>query len=183
MGEGSGTLVLESLDHALARNAPIICELAGAACNNDAFHATATHPEGIGAARAMELALEDASLTPEDVDFINLHATSTKVGDLSEINALKKVFDGSSTPYLSASKSVTGHLLGAAGAIEAVAAVKSVQTDTIPPTMHISNLDPAFPADQFIIVREKPLSTTVNVAMSNNFGFGGHNTIVVFRKY
>ncbi len=183
MGEGSGALVLESLDHALARNASIICELAGAACNNDAFHPTATHPEGTGAARAMELALKDASLTPEDVDYINLHATSTKVGDLSEINALKKVFSETSRPYLSASKSVTGHLLGAAGAIEAVAAVKSVQTDNIPPTMHISKLDPAFPADQFTLVREEPLSTSVNVAMSNNFGFGGHNTIIIFRKY
>ena len=183
MGEGSGALVLESLDHALKRNAPIICELAGAACNNDAFHPTATHPEGIGAAKAMNLALEDASLKPEDVDFINLHATSTKVGDLSEINALKIVFGGNSKPYLSASKSVTGHLLGAAGAIEAVAAVKSVQTDLIPPTMHIKQLDPAFPTDQFALVREKTRSARVNVAMSNNFGFGGHNTIVIFKKY
>ena len=183
MGEGSGALVLESLDHALKRSAPIICELAGAACNNDAFHPTATHPEGIGAAKAMNLALEDASLKPEDVDFINLHATSTKVGDLSEINALKIVFGGNSKPYLSASKSVTGHLLGAAGAIEAVAAVKSVQTDLIPPTMHIKQLDPAFPTDQFALVQEKTRSARVNVAMSNNFGFGGHNTIVIFKKY
>ena len=131
----------------------------------------------------MNLALEDASLKPEDVDFINLHATSTKVGDLSEINALKIVFGGNSKPYLSASKSVTGHLLGAAGAIEAVAAVKSVQTDLIPPTMHIKQLDPAFPTDQFALVREKTRSARVNVAMSNNFGFGGHNTIVIFKKY
>jgi 3-oxoacyl-[acyl-carrier-protein] synthase II len=183
MGEGAGALVLESLEHALDRNAPIIAELAGAACNNDAYHATATHPEGIGAASAMELALEDAGLSPADVDYVNLHATSTKVGDLSEINALRRVFGPGDTPYLSASKSVTGHLLGAAGAIEAIASVKAIETECISPTMHIHSLDPAFPSKEFRLVRDKPMFVPVNVAMSNNFGFGGHNTIVVFCKY
>ncbi len=182
MGEGAGALVLEEYEHAKARGAHIYAELAGAAMTADAYHMTATHPEGAGAFRAMQDALKDAGVTPDDVDYLNVHATSTPVGDLSEVQAVTRLFGTSSTRLnISATKSMTGHLLGAAGAIEAVACLLSIRDGVIPPTINTRHLDPAIPAGLNILLGEAK-QHKVNVAMSNTFGFGGHNGIVVFRK-
>lgn len=182
MGEGAGALILEEYEHAKARGAHIYAEVAGAAMTADAYHMTATHPEGLGAFRAMQQALEDAGLDKSSVDYLNAHATSTPVGDLSEIAAIGKLFgEAPAHLHISATKSMTGHLLGAAGAIEAIASVMSIQQGIIPPTINTQQLDPAIPAGMQIVLTnaiEKPVS----VAMSNTFGFGGHNGIVVFRK-
>lgn len=182
MGEGAGALILEEYEHARARGARIYAEVAGAAMTADAYHMTATHPEGLGAFRAMQQALEDAGLDKSSVDYLNAHATSTPVGDLSEIAAIGKLFgEAPAHLHISATKSMTGHLLGAAGAIEAIASVMSIQQGIIPPTINTQQLDPAIPAGMQIVLTnaiEKPVS----VAMSNTFGFGGHNGIVVFRK-
>lgn len=182
MGEGAGALILEEYEHAKARGAHIYAEVAGAAMTADAYHMTATHPEGLGAFRAMQQALEDAGLDKSSVDYLNAHATSTPVGDLSEIAAIGKLFgEAPAHLHISATKSMTGHLLGAAGAIEAIACVMSIQQGIIPPTINTRQLDPAIPAGMQIVLTnaiEKPVS----VAMSNTFGFGGHNGIVVFRK-
>ncbi|NLR77888.1 beta-ketoacyl-ACP synthase II [Chitinophaga eiseniae] len=182
MGEGAGALILEEYEHAKARGAHIYAEVAGAAMTADAYHMTATHPEGLGAFRAMQQALEDAGLDKSSVDYLNAHATSTPVGDLSEIAAIGKLFGAAPAHlHISATKSMTGHLLGAAGAIEAIASVMSIQQGIIPPTINTQQLDPAIPAGMQIVLTnaiEKPVS----VAMSNTFGFGGHNGIVVFRK-
>ena len=182
MGEGAGALILEDYEHARARGAHIYAELAGAAMTADAFHMTATHPEGLGAHRAMQDALKDAELDKEAVDYLNVHATSTPVGDLSEINAVTRLF-GSDPKHLllSATKSMTGHLLGAAGAIEAIACLLSIRDGIIPPTINTKDLDPAIPAGLKILLGEA-IDYPVKVAMSNTFGFGGHNGIVVFRK-
>jgi 3-oxoacyl-[acyl-carrier-protein] synthase II len=182
MGEGAGALILEDYEHARARGAHIYAELAGAAMTADAFHMTATHPEGLGALRAMQDALKDAELNKEAVDYLNVHATSTPVGDLSEINAVTRLF-GTSPEHLilSATKSMTGHLLGAAGAIEAIACLLSIRDGIIPPTINTKNLDPAIPAGIKILLGEA-VDHPVKVAMSNTFGFGGHNGIVVFKK-
>lgn len=182
MGEGAGALILEEYEHAKARGAKIYAEVAGAAMTADAYHMTATHPEGLGAFQAMKFALEDAGLNTEDVHYLNAHATSTPVGDLSEIAAIRRVF-GENAPHLhiSATKSMTGHLLGAAGAIEAIASVKSITENLIPPTINTTNLDPQIPA-QLQIVLSTAHQKEVRVAMSNTFGFGGHNGIVVFKK-
>jgi len=181
MGEGAGALVLEEYEHAKARGARIYAEVAGAAMTADAYHITATHPEGLGAYHGMQLALEDAKLNAEEVDYLNTHATSTPVGDISEINAVQKLF-GSNPRNLSisATKSVTGHLLGAAGAIEAIACVMSIRNNIIPPTINTTTIDPEIP-DSLNIVLNQPVEKKVKVAMSNTFGFGGHNGIVVFR--
>ena len=182
MGEGAGALVLEEYEHAKARGANIYAELAGAAMTADAYHMTSTHPEGIGALKAMQLALKDGELTPADVDYLNAHATSTPVGDLSEIKAITSLMNGNyKNLHISATKSMTGHLLGAAGAVEAIASILAIKNSIIPPTINVTEPDPAVPAD-LQIVYNKPLEKTVNVAMSNTFGFGGHNAIVVFRK-
>lgn len=182
MGEGAGALILEEYEHAKARGAHIYAEVAGAAMTADAYHMTATHPEGLGALRAMQLALEDAGLNREAVDYLNAHATSTPVGDLSEIAAIGKLFGAApSHLHISATKSMTGHLLGAAGAIEAIASVMSIQKGIIPPTINTQELDPAIPASLQIVLGTA-MEKTVNVAMSNTFGFGGHNGIVVFKK-
>ncbi|MET3878147.1 MULTISPECIES: beta-ketoacyl-ACP synthase II [Chitinophaga] len=182
MGEGAGALILEEYEHAKARGAYIYAEVAGAAMTADAYHMTATHPEGLGALRAMQLALEDAGLNKEAVDYLNAHATSTPVGDLSEIAAIGKLFGATpSHLHISATKSMTGHLLGAAGAIEAIASVMSIQKGIIPPTINTQELDPAIPGTLQIVLGTA-LEKTVNVAMSNTFGFGGHNGIVVFKK-
>ncbi|HEY8955620.1 beta-ketoacyl-ACP synthase II [Chitinophaga sp.] len=182
MGEGAGALILEEYEHAKARGAYIYAEVAGAAMTADAYHMTATHPEGLGALRAMQLALEDAGLNKEAVDYLNAHATSTPVGDLSEIAAIGKLFGAApSHLHISATKSMTGHLLGAAGAIEAIASVMSIQKGIIPPTINTQELDPAIPSSLQIVLGAA-LEKTVNVAMSNTFGFGGHNGIVVFKK-
>jgi 3-oxoacyl-[acyl-carrier-protein] synthase II len=179
MGEGAGALVLEEYEHAVARGAHIYGEVAGAAMTADAYHMTATHPEGLGAYEAMRRALEDGGLNTDQVDYLNAHATSTPVGDLSEIAAITKLFGTNVT--ISATKSMTGHLLGAAGAIEAIAAVMSIRNGVIPPTINTQELDPAIPAGLNIVLGQ-PLEKKIDVAMSNTFGFGGHNGIVVFKK-
>lgn len=182
MGEGAGCLVLEEYEHARQRGAKIYAEVAGAAMTADAWHMTATHPEGLGAFHGMRLALEDAGLTSDQVDYVNMHATSTPVGDISEINAITKMFGNDlGRVHLSATKSMTGHLLGAAGAIEAIASIASINEGLIPPTINTQDLDPELPAGIQIVLKE-PLKKEVNVAMSNTFGFGGHNGIVVFKK-
>jgi 3-oxoacyl-[acyl-carrier-protein] synthase II len=182
MGEGAGALVLEEYEHAIARGAHIYAEVVGASMTADAYHMTATHPEGLGALRAMQNALNEAGLKPEDVDYLNGHATSTPVGDLSEIAAITRLF-GEDPKHLSisATKSMTGHLLGAAGAIEAIASVLSIKHGIIPPTINTTELDKAIPATMPIVLG-KAIEKKVRVAMSNTFGFGGHNGIVVFRE-
>lgn len=182
MGEGAGALLLEEYEHAKKRGAHIYAEVIGASMTADAYHMTATHPEGLGAAKAMELALQEAQLNIEKVDYLNAHATSTPVGDLSEVKAITKVF-GQKTENLSisATKSMTGHLLGAAGAAEAILSIKTIQEGKIPPTINVVELDPAIPKGMHIVTGEA-IEKTVNVAMSNTFGFGGHNAIVIFRK-
>ena len=181
IGEGAGALVLEEYEHARARGARIYAEIGGAAMTADAYHMTATHPEGIGALKAMELALQEAGLNPEDLDYLNAHATSTPVGDMSEIKAMSKLFSGrNKVPLISATKSMTGHLLGAAGAIEAIACVLSIDKGLIPPTINTLHPDPEIPA-ALPIVYGSAREATVRTAMSNTFGFGGHNGIVVFR--
>lgn len=182
MGEGAGALVIEEYEHAKQRGAHIYAEIVGAAMTADAYHMTATHPEGLGAAKAMELAMQEAGLTPDDVDYLNTHATSTPVGDVSEINAITKVFGESPSKLkISATKSMTGHLLGAAGAIESILCIKAINDGLIPPTINVQSLDPVIPEGLQVVTREA-LASTVNVAMSNTFGFGGHNAVVVFKK-
>jgi 3-oxoacyl-[acyl-carrier-protein] synthase II len=182
MGEGAGALVLEEYEHAVARGAKIYAEVAGAAMTADAYHMTATHPEGLGACQAMKFALEDAGLSMQDVDYLNAHATSTPVGDLSELAAITKLFgDAPAHLHISATKSMTGHLLGAAGAIEAIAGIMSIRDGIVPPTINTTALDPAIPAGLQIVLG-KALHKEVKVAMSNTFGFGGHNGIVIFKK-
>ncbi|MCD9855051.1 beta-ketoacyl-ACP synthase II [Epilithonimonas sp. JDS] len=180
MGEGAGALVLEEYEHAKARGAKIYAELIGAAMTADAYHMTAPHPEGIGAAKSMELALEDANITFDQVDYLNPHATSTPLGDLAELNAVTKVFKGSPNLDISATKSMTGHLLGAAGAVEAILCIKAIQNSIIPPTINILNLDENIPEGINIVT--EPKEKEINIAMSNAFGFGGHNSTVIFRK-
>jgi len=182
MGEGAATLVLEEYEHAKERGAHIYGEVAGAAMTADAYHMTATHPEGKGAAVAMKQALEDSGMNPEDVDYLNTHATSTPVGDTSETTAITNVFGKSPDDlYISATKSMTGHLLGAAGAIEAVASIKAINEDVIPPTINTENIDEEIPPTLNIVLKDA-VDHKVDVAMSNTFGFGGHNGIVVFKK-
>jgi len=182
MGEGASALILESLDHALARGTTIYGEVSGGGMTADAYHPTATHPEGVGALKGMELALEEANIQPESLDYINAHATSTQLGDLSELSAIKKLLPNNSNTWVGATKSMTGHLLGAAGAIEAMICTLSVYHDTIPPTINIENLDPAVPST-LKIPSSGSISQRVNYAMSNTFGFGGHNATVVIKKY
>ncbi|MEM9675332.1 MAG: beta-ketoacyl-ACP synthase II [Bacteroidota bacterium] len=182
MGEGAGALVLEEYEHARNRGATIYAELAGASMTADAYHMTATHPEGLGAYHAMRLAVEEASLQPEEVGYVNVHATSTPVGDLSELAAITKLFgDQPQQLHISATKSMTGHLLGAAGAIEAIASIQALREGVIPPTINTKQLDEAVPNGLSIVLGEAR-EKDIKAAMSNNFGFGGHNAIVVFKK-
>ena len=182
MGEGAGALVLEDYEHAVKRGAKIYAELTGAAMTADAYHMTSTHPEGLGAAKAMQLALNEAGLTMADVDYLNMHATSTPVGDLSELKAVTSLTGtGPNTMQIGATKSMTGHLLGAAGAIEAIICLLAIEHQALPPTINTGELDPAFP-DYLNLVPNHSIEHKVNVAMSNTFGFGGHNGIVVFKK-
>jgi 3-oxoacyl-[acyl-carrier-protein] synthase II len=181
MGEGAGVLVLEEYEHAVARGAKIYAEVAGAAMTSDAYHITATHPEGKGAIQGMRSALHDGGLNAEDVNYVNAHATSTSVGDLSEAKAISAVFGGNDNLSISATKSMTGHLLGAAGAIEAIIAVKAITDSTIPPTINTHTIDPEVPAGLHIVIKEA-INKKVNVALSNTFGFGGHNGIAIFKK-
>ena len=182
MGEGAGALILEEYEQAKARGARIYAELAGAAMTADAYHMTSTHPEGLGAFRAMQDALKDAGLNTGDVDYLNVHATSTPVGDLSEVQAVTRLFGQAPDKLvISATKSMTGHLLGAAGPIEAIACLLSIRDGMIPPTINTQHLDPAIPAGLNILLGQA-MQRPVTVAMSNTFGFGGHNGIVVFKK-
>ncbi|WP_445664026.1 beta-ketoacyl-ACP synthase II [Fodinibius sp. AD559] len=182
MGEGAATLVLEEYEHAKARGADIYAEVTGAAMTADAYHMTATHPEGKGATAAMKQALQDGEHNAEEVDYLNTHATSTPVGDISEIKATVNVF-GESPDHLTigATKSMTGHLLGAAGAIEAIASIKAINDNVIPPTINTENIDEEIPSS-LDIIRNEAREKQVDMVMSNTFGFGGHNGIVVFKK-
>ncbi|MGS2763071.1 beta-ketoacyl-ACP synthase II [Sinomicrobium sp. M5D2P9] len=181
MGEGAGALVLEEYEHARKRGAKIYAEVVGTAMTADAYHMTSPHPEGIAAAKSMQLALKEADLAPEDVHYLNVHATSTGLGDIAELNAVQKAFGFPENLHISGTKSMTGHLLGAAGAIEAILCIQSINHNIIPPTINVEELDEAIPRE-FRIVTNKALEKEVNVAMSNAFGFGGHNSTVVFKK-
>lgn len=181
MGEGGVALVLEEYEHAIARGAKIYCEVGGGGMSADAYHLTSTHPEGEGALLGMSLALEDAGLTAKDVDYLNVHATSTPTGDESETKAVVRLFGDNSNLNISATKSATGHLLGGAGAIEAAICVLSVKNDIIPATINTTKVDAAVPAGLNLTLG-KPVKKKVNVAMSNTFGFGGHNATLVVKK-
>lgn len=180
MGEGAGALILEEYEHAQKRGAKIYAELAGASMTADAYHMTSPHPEGIAASKAMQLAMDEAKINAAELDYLNLHATSTLVGDIAELKAVERTFKGSENLWVSATKSMTGHLLGAAGAIEAILAIKSIQENIIPPTINIEKLDITIPKD-IQIVQKLPMQKDIKTAMSNAFGFGGHNSALVFK--
>ncbi len=185
MGEGAGCLILEELEHAKARGAKIYAEFAGEGMSADAHHITASHPEGLGAKLVMQNALDDAGMKPEDIDYINVHGTSTHVGDISEAKAIKDVFGQHAYELnISSTKSMTGHLLGAAGAVEALASVLAVKNDIVPPTINHADDDRDEEIDYnlnftFNVAQQRP----VRAALSNTFGFGGHNACVIFKKY
>jgi len=183
MGEGAATLILEELDHALARGAKIYAELAGIGMSADAYHVTAPDPEGKGAETSMRLALEDANIQPEDVDYINMHGTSTPLGDIAECLAIDKLFGAHAEKMvLNSTKSMTGHLLGAAPAIESVAVMLSMRDQIIHPTINVQHLDPKInPNWNFAL--DKTVSRPVHVALTNSFGFGGHNVSLVYKQY
>ena len=185
MGEGSACLVLEELEHALARGAKIYAEIVGGGMSADAYHLTASHPEGIGAKIVMENALSDANMKPEDIDYINVHGTSTPVGDPSELKAIKAVFgDQAYKMNISSTKSMTGHLLGAAGAIEALFCTLAVQNDIVPPTINFTEGDEDPEIDYNLnLTFNKAQTRVVNAALSNTFGFGGHNACVILKKF
>ena len=185
MGEGAGCLILEELEHAKARGARIYAEMVGEGESADAYHLTASHPEGLGAKLVMEAALADAQLQPEDIDYINVHGTSTHVGDISEAKAIKEVFGEHAYKLnISSTKSMTGHLLGAAGAVEALACVKAVSEDIVPPTINhdVEDKDPEIDYALNYTFNQAQ-KRTVRAALSNTFGFGGHNACVIFKKY
>ncbi len=185
MGEGAACLVLEELEHAIARGAHIYCEVVGGGMSADAYHLTATHPEGLGAKLVMQRALKDAGLKPEDIDYINVHGTSTPVGDISESKAIKEVFGEDAYKLnISSTKSMTGHLLGAAGAAEAIAAVLSVVNDIVPPTINHEEGDNDENIDYNLnFTFNKAQKRTIRAALSNTFGFGGHNASLIVKKY
>ncbi len=185
MGEGSGILILEELEHAKARGAKIYAEMVGAGMSADAHHITASHPEGLGAKLVMTNALEDAELKPEDIDYINVHGTSTHVGDISEVKAIQDVFgDHAYELNISSTKSMTGHLLGAAGSVEAMFSVLAVKNDIVPPTINHEEGDEDPEIDYKLnFTFNKAQERTVRTALSNTFGFGGHNACVIFKKY
>ena len=185
MAEGSGCLILEELEHAKARGAKIYAEMVGAGMSADAHHITASHPEGLGAKLVMQNALEDAQMKPEDIDYINVHGTSTHVGDISEAKAIKEVFgDAAFKLNISSTKSMTGHLLGAAGAVEAMVTVLAVKNDIIPPTINHEEGDDDPEIDYNLnFTFNKAQKREVRAGLSNTFGFGGHNACVVFKKY
>jgi 3-oxoacyl-[acyl-carrier-protein] synthase II len=183
MGEAAGVLVLETLEHALARGAKIYCEIAGGGATADAYHVTAPHPEGLGARNVMLAALDDAGMKPEDIDYINTHGTSTPLGDGAEVKAITDVFGGHAyNVNISSTKSMTGHCLGAAGVIEAIACIQSVVHDIIPPTINHFTDDPELdPRLNFTF--NSAQQRTVRAALSNTFGFGGHNACVIVKKF
>ncbi|MDG1841582.1 MAG: beta-ketoacyl-ACP synthase II [Crocinitomicaceae bacterium] len=183
LGEGGGCLILEEYDHAIKRGATIYAEVIGGGMSGDAHHMTAPHPEGLGAINTMKAALEDAQISPEQIDYINVHGTSTPLGDIAETKAIKGVFgEHSYSLNISSTKSMTGHLLGAAGAIEAIACVMAVKEDIVPPTINHFTDDPDLdPKLNFTF--NKSQKRTIDVALSNTFGFGGHNTSVIVKKF
>lgn len=185
MGEGAGCLILEELEHAKVRGAKIYAEMVGEGESADAYHLTASHPEGLGAKLVMEAALADAQLQPEDIDYINVHGTSTHVGDISEAKAIKEVFGEHAYKLnISSTKSMTGHLLGAAGAVEALACVKAISEDIVPPTINHDEEDKDPEIDYALnYTFNQAQKRTVRAALSNTFGFGGHNACVIFKKY
>ncbi|GAB2490887.1 MAG: beta-ketoacyl-[acyl-carrier-protein] synthase II [Cytophagales bacterium] len=183
LGEGAGALILEELEHAKARGAKIYAELVGGGMTADANHITAPHPEGLGASSVMEIALEDAGLKPEQIDYINVHGTSTPLGDVSETKAIQKVFGEHAYKLnISSTKSMTGHLLGAAGAIEAIASILAIQNSLVPPTINHFTDDEVFDPG-LNLTFNKAQKRDINFALSNTFGFGGHNCSVIFKKY
>ena len=182
MGEGAGSLIVEEYEHAIKRGARIYAEIVGGGMAADAYHLTGTHPEGEGAILGMKEALREAGIGPNQIDYINMHATSTPLGDRSELIAAQRVFGEDSNVTISATKSMTGHLLGAAGAVEAIACIKSLQEDFIPPTINTQNIEPDF-ANLFDFPLGQGRSKLVNYAMSNTFGFGGHIASIVLKKY
>ncbi len=182
MGEGAGALILEEYEHAVARGANIYGEIVGGGMAADAYHLTGTHPEGDGAVIGMNEALKEANITSDQINHINMHATSTPLGDVSELKAVKRVFGERKDLHLSATKSMTGHLLGAAGAIEAIASVMSLKEQIIPATINTKNIEPEF-ADSFSYPLNESLSTEVNYAMSNTFGFGGHIATLIIKRH
>ena len=185
MGEGGASLILEELEHAKARGAKIYAEMAGAGMSADAYHITASHPEGLGAKLVMENALEDAEMKPEEIDYINVHGTSTTVGDISEVKAIQNVFGEHAYELnISSTKSMTGHLLGAAGALEAMISVLAVKNDIRPPTINHEEDDKDPEIDYNLnFTFNKAQKRNVRAALSNTFGFGGHNACVIFKKY
>lgn len=183
LGEGSGALILEEYEHAMKRGAKIYAEVIGGGMSGDAYHMTAPHPDGLGARNSMIAALEDAEIAASEVDYVNVHGTSTPLGDVAEVKAIQQVFgDHAFNLNISSTKSMTGHLLGAAGAIEAIACVMAVQHDLVPPTINHFTNDPAFD-ERLNFTFNKAQARTVNIAMSNTFGFGGHNTTVIVKKF
>lgn len=183
LGEGAGALILEEYEHAVKRGAKIYAEVIGGGMSGDAYHITAPHPEGLGAKNTMLAALEDANIDPKEVDYINVHGTSTPLGDIAEVKAIQQVFgDHAYNLNISSTKSMTGHLLGAAGAIEAVAAVMSVKNDVVPPTINHFTDDPAIDS-KLNLTFNKAQERKVDVALSNTFGFGGHNTTIIVKKF
>ncbi len=182
MGEGAGCLILEEYEHAKARGAKIYCELAGGGMSADAYHLTAPHPEGLGARKVMENALRDAGMKPEEIDYINVHGTSTPLGDVAETKAILQVFGEHAYKLnISSTKSMTGHLLGAAGAIEALASVMAVYKDVIPPTINLKQVDPEIDS-RLNLTPNVAQKRTVRAALSNTFGFGGHNASIIVKK-
>ncbi|MHC1706491.1 MAG: beta-ketoacyl-ACP synthase II [Bacteroidales bacterium] len=183
LGEGGGALIFEELDHALARGAKIYAEVMGGGLSADAYHMTAPHPEGLGAIKSMRDALADGNLKLEEVDHINTHGTSTPLGDIAETSAIKTLFGEHAYKInINSTKSMTGHLLGAAGAIESIAAILAVKNDIVPPTINHFTDDPEID-NNLNFTFHKPCHRTINVALSNTFGFGGHNVSVVFQKF
>lgn len=183
LGEGAGALILEEYNHAIKRGAKIYAEVAGGGMSGDAYHMTAPHPEGIGARNVMLAALEDAEMTPEQVDYVNVHGTSTPLGDIAETKAILQVFGEHAYDLnISSTKSMTGHLLGAAGAIEAIACILAVKNDIVPPTINHFTDDPELD-NRLNLTFNKAQERVVNVALSNTFGFGGHNTSVIVKKF
>ncbi|HFK1717482.1 TPA: beta-ketoacyl synthase, partial [Bacillus cereus] len=181
MSEGAGILILESLSHALHREAKIYAEVIGYGASSDAYHIVATHPEGKGAYLAMRSALKNANISPEEVDVISAHATSTKVGDISETMAIKQLFGKQAYQIpVTANKSMLGHMLGAAGGVEAIALAMSLKEGTVPPTINLENLDPLCDLDYVPSVARQ---VKINIGLSNSFGFGGHNAAIVLKRY
>jgi len=182
IGEGAGALILEELEHAKARGAVILAEIIGGAMSADAYHMTAIHPDGYGAFLAMNNAVTDAGIKPSDIDYINTHGTSTPVGDIGELKAIKRLLgENTENVSISSTKSMTGHLLGAAGAVEAIISIKAINEGIVPPNINTVNVDPSIPEGLKITLQS--IRKPINIAMSNTFGFGGHNAIALFKKW